>query len=91
MKTIPKQMNAYFRTEIFNEKTIPEGLLKEHRTAENIWGKITVLKGELTYVIEEPVRENVRLNIERHGVVEPMVTHHVIPQEGVRFYLEFYK
>jgi len=31
------------------------------------------------------------LTPERHGVVEPMIRHEVVPGPGVRFYVEFYE
>lgn len=31
---------------------VPPGLKKQHTTMKNVWGKIVVLDGQLTYVIE---------------------------------------
>lgn len=91
MKDIPRELKAYWKSEIFNEETIPEGLKKDHQTAENVWAEIHILKGSLTYVIQEPEHEEIELSLTKVGIIEPHVRHHVIPKSGVRFYVEFYK
>jgi tellurite resistance-related uncharacterized protein len=66
------------------------GLLRSHRTKDGTWARIVVLEGALTYRILEPAIEEMVLTPERHGVVEPMIRHEVVPGPGVRFYVEFY-
>lgn len=51
MKEIPKTAQAYKKTDVFNEETVPKALLVEHSTKANVWGKIIVLEGELIYSI----------------------------------------
>lgn len=91
MKHLPKNVAPYKRTPEFDENTIPSGLLHEHSTKENVWGKIVVLEGELQYTINEPVPEVIILNRQVYGVVEPTVRHEVKPLGKVRFYVEFHK
>ena len=91
MKDLPRNVKAYKRTDVFDEKNIPTGLLKDHLVADDVWAKIVVLKGNLTYVIQGEHPEEVKLGLLKHGVVEPGVYHHVIAHEGVEFYVEFYK
>ena len=50
-----------------------------------------MLEGTLTYRILEPTIEEVPLSPQRCGVIEPTVKHEVVPQSGVRFYVEFYR
>ena len=52
---------------------------------------IVVLEGKLTYRILEPTIEEVLLSPQRAGVIEPTIPHEVVPQPGVRFYVEFYR
>ena len=91
MKDLPKNVNAYKRTDVFDEKTVPTGLLKDHLVAEGVWAKIVIIKGNLTYVIQGDKPEEIKLGLMSPGVVEPGVYHHVIPHDGVNFYVEFYK
>ena len=91
MKTLPANATAYKRTAEFTEATVPSALLRSHRTKEGAWAKIVVLEGALTYRILEPTVEEVMLTPDRHGVVEPAISHEVVPHRGVRFYVEFYR
>ncbi len=89
MKSIPDDCIAYKRTPEFNSSTIPQGLLRAHKTKAGTWGRIVVLEGELNYYIEEPVAEELVLDSSLPGVVEPGMLHHIEPQGDVRFYVEF--
>ncbi len=91
MKTLPENVVAYKRTPEFTAASVPEGLLHAHSTKAGVWGKIVILSGQLTYRILTPEIEEISLSPGIHGVVEPTVKHEVIPQPGVRFYVEFYR
>ena len=91
MKVIPSGFESYKRTPEFSEASVPPGLLSEHCTADGVWGKIVVLEGLLTYRILEPRVEEYQLTPELCGVIEPAIRHEVVPQPGVRFYVEFYR
>jgi len=90
MKSLPEQVVSYKQTPEFNENTIPAGLLKHHQTKAGVWGKIVVLSGNLLYTIEQPFEE-ILLDSNFFGVVEPAVLHQVKPVGPVRFYVEFYQ
>lgn len=90
MKQIPGNAVLYKTTPVFDETTIPAGLLKSHNTKEGVWGKIVVIEGELLYSIYE-TQEEVYLDKNNFGVVEPKAFHQVKPLSKVKFYVEFYK
>ena len=89
MKSIPEGVRPYKRTAQFDEGSVPSGLLREHRTAPGVWGRICVVEGELRYRILEPEIEEHRLVPGVDGVVEPAVGHRVEPVGRVCFYVEF--
>jgi tellurite resistance-related uncharacterized protein len=91
VKTLPANAEPYKRTSEFTHSSVPSGLLRSHSTKEGAWGKIIVLEGALTYRILEPSVEEVRLSPGTSGVIEPRIKHEVVPQSGVRFYVEFYR
>lgn len=91
MKQLPANVNPYKKTRVFTEETIPEGLLKNHQTLPEVWGKIVILRGKLDYIIQSSPVEVVNLDDEKFGVVEPQILHHVKPNGPVEFYVEFYK
>ena len=89
MKSLPADVEAYKATPEFTEATLPAGLRKRHTTAAGVWARIVVLEGSLHYRILVPELEEVLLDTERVGVVEPGVPHEVEPAGSVRFYVEF--
>jgi tellurite resistance-related uncharacterized protein len=70
---------------------VPELWLRPHSTKRGRWAKISVLEGQLLYVINGDTREEVCLDAGSFGVVEPGVAHFIKLLGKVRFYLEFYR
>ena len=91
MKSIPDGAVAYRRTAEFNEENVPEVWLRPHSKKRGRWVRIVVLEGQLLYVINGDSREEICLDADNAGVVEPGVGHYVRPLGKVRFYLEFYR
>jgi tellurite resistance-related uncharacterized protein len=90
---LPEGLDAYKRTPVFTEATVPAGLLRDHRTKEGVWGLIQVVEGELLYRIDDRRRayREYRVAPGTPGVVEPGVLHRVEPRGPVRFYVEFFR
>ena len=91
MQPLPETCVSYKKTPIFDETSVPAGLLQAHQTKAGTWGKIVVLQGELLYRILEPAIEEHVLTAEQFGVVEPKVLHEVAPLGQVRFYVDFHR
>lgn len=91
MKELPENVQAYKKTDIFDEHSVPQGLLKDHNTKPNVWGRINVIAGKLLYTIQSNPVEEVELSPEIFGVVEPGVKHFVKPLGHVKFFVEFLK
>jgi tellurite resistance-related uncharacterized protein len=89
VKDMPADCRPYRRTATFSNATIPNGLLKGHRTKAGVWGRIVVLDGELLYRILEPRVEEILLSSDCCGVVEPGIAHEIAPVGAVSFYVEF--
>ena len=91
MKALPPDAQPYRRTPEFTEETMPSGLKSSHSTKSGVWGRIVVLEGSLVYrILQSPVQE-LRLDSDHPGVVEPEVKHEVQPLGKVRFYVQFYR
>lgn len=86
---LPPGLNAYKRTPVFDENTVPPGLRREHRAKDNVWALIHVFEGKLLYRILLPPREQM-LTSEKPGVVRPGQAHEVTPMGHVRFFVEFH-
>ncbi|WP_246748024.1 MULTISPECIES: DUF1971 domain-containing protein [unclassified Methylobacterium] len=79
----------YKRTAVFDEKTLPAALRREHRTKPGVWGLIRVLEGRLRYRVFEPASETV-LTPGLAGLLLPDQPHLVEPLGPVRMQIEFY-
>ena len=91
MKQLPANVSSYASSPEFTEHSIPDSLLRLHRTKDNTWAKIIVLEGKLLYRILEDEPEQIVLSTDLYGVVEPKVPHQVEVVGAVRFYVEFYR
>ena len=89
MRKLPWAAFEIRRTREFDERTVPAGLLAEHRTKPGTWGRIVVSEGRLRYRILAPALEEHVLVPGKPGVVEPEVPHEVAPEGAVRFHVEF--
>jgi tellurite resistance-related uncharacterized protein len=87
---LPAGLVAYRCTPVFDQNTIPAGLLREHRTASGVWGLITVVEGRLRFRTLRPVNETV-LVPGKPAAVAPEQPHDVAPDGPVRFFVEFYR
>ena len=91
---LPPGVEAYRRTGIFTEATIPKGLLKAHATKEGAWALIRVIEGRLAYRVTDPRRppsEQILTPQTAPGIVEPTILHEVEPLGAVRFFVEFFR
>jgi tellurite resistance-related uncharacterized protein len=91
MKTLPGHVAHYKSTPVFTEHTVPGALQRNHNTAAGVWGRITILEGELLYHISEPERETIRLTPQQPGIVEPRIQHEVEVIGPVRFQVDFHR
>lgn len=91
MKDLPSNLKEHRRTPVFTESSVPDALLGSHSTKTGTWGKIVVLEGTLIYRILEPEFEELELDSDFPGVIEPTIHHKVEPRAAVRFYVQFYR
>jgi len=94
MKTLPKDVALYKTTILFDNLTVPKGLLKNHSTIEKVWGLITVVEGQLIYIIQEQeniTRKKYILCKGEFGLIEPKIKHRLELPWKVKFKIDFYK
>ncbi|MEM7410021.1 MAG: DUF3565 domain-containing protein [Myxococcota bacterium] len=86
---LPRAVEPYKRTPEFDADSVPAGLTRDHRTAAGVWARIVVLEGSLGYVPDAASDVRHTLTPETPGIVVPELTHHVVPDGPVRFFVEF--
>ena len=90
-KDLPPGLVKYSESPTFDEHTVPEKILAEHKTKEGVWGVIRVVKGELDYVICGPPFSVQRLDTKTTGIIRPEQLHNVKLCGPVEFKVEFYR
>lgn len=84
---LPPDLVAYRETAVFSETTVPQGLLRDHRTATGVWGLLTVLEGTLEYTRMGSAPETI--SQERPAVIRPEELHKVECSSPVLFKIVF--
>ena len=93
-QALPAGVEAYRRTDIFTEATLPAALRRAHSTKADAWGLIHVIEGELRYRILDERRAAREYRLAAGGapgVVEPTIEHEVEPIGEVRMQVEFFR
>ena len=88
---LPERVSHYRSTPVFDETSVPKGLLRDHQTKRGVWGQIRVLHGELEYCVTTPFAHRQRITPETRGIIAPETLHYVTPLGAVSFCVEFLK
>ena len=87
--SIPASHTKHSETPVFTQDTIPDGLLRDHRTKPGVWGRIVVSDGELIYLPQDRPAQSVAAG--DTAVIRPAELHSVAPKGTVTFKVEFYR
>ena len=91
MKLLPKNIKAYKTVGPWTKEKIPAALLKAHNTKKDVWGKLEILQGSLTYTIEE-TNQSFNLQKDSHVVIEPQQYHFIGSfSEDLEIKITFYR
>lgn len=78
-------------TDEFSQETVPSGLLRDHKVADGVWGRLVVRSGSLGFVFQDSADNAVELTAGDSIVIPPGRLHHVVPHGPVRFVVEFHR
>jgi tellurite methyltransferase len=87
---MPAGYEEYRRTAVFDATSVPQALLREHRTKLGVWGKLLVHEGQVDYVVLEPERRVTTLGPGAEQVIVSALGHEIAPREDARFTVAFY-
>ena len=88
--SLPAEVAFVRRTDLFDAASVPPGLLRAHRVAEGVWGRLVVEAGTVVFVAEV-TGDRRSLPAGASIVIPPAVPHHVEPDAEARFAVEFYR
>lgn len=98
---LPDGVELVRTTDVFDEARHPPGLLRSHRVAAGVWGRLVVYTGALEFVFDEPPDGSpadaagrfppMRVAAGGSVVIPPGREHHVEFDGPVTFAIEFYR
>ncbi|MFN0090530.1 MAG: DUF1971 domain-containing protein [Acidimicrobiales bacterium] len=88
---LPPGLELTRTTPTFTEETVPAGLLAAHRTAPEVWGRLVVERGSLTFRFEDAPGAPIPVAAGGHVVIPPGRPHHVELDGPVAFAVEFHR
>lgn len=88
---LPDGLHHTRTTEVFHDLTTPPGLLRTHRLAAGVWGRIVVHAGSMLLRFEDGDREEHALESGGSAVIPPERPHHVELGPGAEFAIEFHR
>jgi tellurite resistance-related uncharacterized protein len=88
---IPDGFQLTRTTDVFDNETAPAGLLRAHRVAAGIWGRLVVHTGIVGFVFEDEPDQCLRVEAGANVVIPPSRPHHVVLDGPATFAVEFYR
>ena len=88
---LPEGLELVRSTKVFDQDTVPPGLLRAHEVAARVWGRLVVHTGSVVFVFEDAPDDPITLSVGEHVVIPPQRLHHVELQAGASFVVEFYR
>lgn len=82
--------HPYGVSPIFDETNFPEALRREHRTKDDAWGLLRVLKGKVRLVFLDPEEERL-VTAETPAAIPPRAPHYVRLSGPMKIRVEFYR
>ena len=87
---MPAQMALVRTTPRFGSDTVPAGLLRAHQVAEGVWGRLRVVSGTVVFVFDDDPDHPTVLWSGDHIDIPPQRAHHLEPEPGSQFEVEFH-
>ncbi|MDH4144727.1 MAG: DUF1971 domain-containing protein [Acidimicrobiia bacterium] len=88
---VPAGFELARTTDVFDERTVPAGLLRAHRVADGVWGRLVVHRGTVRFVFEDEAERPITAATGDAVVIPPGRLHHVELDATSRFAVEFYR
>jgi tellurite resistance-related uncharacterized protein len=88
---LPDGLQHVRTTDVFDETTVPAGLLRAHRVADGVWGRLVVHTGSVTFVFDDDPDHPLTVVAGDSVVIPPTRQHHVELTTPATFAVEFHR
>lgn len=89
--SLPEGLELQRTTDEFTAETVPRGLLRAHRIADGVWGRLRVRAGSVRFIEEVEPEQVTELGEGDTKVITPGLPHRVEPDDEARFAIEFHR
>jgi tellurite resistance-related uncharacterized protein len=90
-RRLPEGLELVRTTDVFDNDTIPAGLLRAHRVADGVWGRLVVHAGAVRFVFEDQTDRPITVAAGDNVVIPPQRPHHVELDGPAHFLIEFHR
>jgi tellurite resistance-related uncharacterized protein len=88
---LPEGLELVRTTDVFDNETVPAGLLRAHQVAKDVWGRLVVFEGSIGFVFEDSPDDLISVRAGERMVIPPQRRHHVTVDGPVSFAVEFHR
>ena len=88
---LPEGLEHVRTTEVFDTVTVPAGLLRAHRVADGVWGRLVVHTGTVTFVFDDEPDHRITARVGDPVAIPPARQHHLELDEPATFAVEFHR
>ena len=78
-------------TDVFDQDSVPAGLLRAHRVADGVWARLVVHTGAVTFVFDDEADHPIAVSSGESVVIPPARQHHVELDGPATFAVEFHR
>ncbi len=88
---MPEGLELVRTTALWDEHTVPAGVLSGHRVADGVWGRLVVRSGAVGFVFEDEPDVTIQVATGDTVAIPPAKLHHVVLDGPATFVVEFYR
>jgi tellurite resistance-related uncharacterized protein len=88
---LPDGLELVRTTNTFDHDSVPAGLLRAHRVADGVWGRLVVHTGSLVFVFDDDPNHPISVMAGESMAIPPARAHHVEVDGAVTFAVEFHR
>ena len=90
-ETLPEGLELARTTAVWDEQTVPAGVLSGHRVADGVWGQLVVRSGTVGFVFEDDPDVTIHVATNGRVAIPPGRLHHIVLDGPSTFVVEFYR
>ena len=88
---LPDGLEHVRTTDTFDNDTVPAGLLRAHRVADGVWGRLIVRTGTVVFVFDDEQGHPIAVSAGGSVAIPPARPHHLELDAPATFAVEFHR